>query len=204
MSIQNPLGPLSYTNKDFESVYVELLDLVKKLTYKWDPSVSNESDPGVILLKLNALIADKINYNIDNNILECFPETVSQLSNARQLFAQLGYFMKWYRSASTIISMKYIGDKTDVPSYTIPKFTMVTDSEREIIYSIIGTSGTQEIDRSVSDVHLLTDGTISSAVVMEGVATTYSINGETNINVSHLDTKNRLYFDTNMVAENGI
>ena len=100
MSIQNPLGPLSYTNKDFESVYVELLDLVKKLTYKWDPSVSNESDPGVILLKLNALIADKINYNIDNNILECFPETVSQLSNARQLFAQLGYFMKWYRSAS--------------------------------------------------------------------------------------------------------
>lgn len=204
MSIQNPLGPLSYTNKDFESVYVELLDLVKKLTYKWDPSVSNESDPGVILLKLNALIADKINYNIDNNILECFPETVSQLSNARQLFAQLGYFMKWYRSASTIISMKYIGDKTDVPSYTIPKFTMVTDSEREIIYSIIGTSGTQEIDRSVSDVHLLTDGTISSAVVMEGVATTYSINGETNINVSHLDTKNRLYFDTNMIAENGI
>ena len=105
MSIQNPLGPLSYTNKDFESVYVELLDLVKKLTYKWDPSVSNESDPGVILLKLNALIADKINYNIDNNILECFPETVSQLSNARQLFAQLGYFMKWYRSASTIISI---------------------------------------------------------------------------------------------------
>lgn len=204
MSIQNPLGPLSYTNKDFESVYVELLDLVKKLTYKWDPSVSNESDPGVILLKLNALIADKINYNIDNNILECFPETVSQLSNARQLFAQLGYFMKWYKSASTIVSLKYIGEETDISSYTIPKFTMVTDTEREKIYSIIGTSSTQEIDRSVSDVHLLTDGSVSSALVMEGVATVYSINGETNINVSHLDTNNRLYFDTNLVSENGI
>ena len=60
MNTQNPLGPLSYTDTDFESVYVELLDLVKQLTYKWDPSVSNESDPGVILLKLNALIADKI------------------------------------------------------------------------------------------------------------------------------------------------
>lgn len=204
MSVQNPLGPLSYTNKDFESVYVELLDLVKKLTYKWDPSVSNESDPGVILLKLNALIADKVNYNIDSNILECFPETVSQLSNARQLFAQLGYFMKWYQSASTIVSLKYIGAETSVPSYTIPKFTMVTDTERAIIYSIIGTSTSNSTDVTVSDVQLLTDGTVSSVLVMQGVATTYSINGETTINVSHLDTKNRLYFDTNMIAENGV
>lgn len=204
MSVQNPLGPISYTDKDFESVYVELLDLVKQLTYKWDPSVSNESDPGVILLKLNAIIADKINYNIDSNILECFPETVSQLPNARQLFAQLGYNMKWYQSAGTIASLKYIGNETNVPSYTIPKFTMITDSEREIIYSIIGSTTTDSTDVTVSDVQLLTDGTVSSVLVMEGVATNYSINGESNINVSHLDTKNRLYFDTNMVAENGI
>lgn len=204
MSIQNPLGPISYTDKDFESVYVELLDLVKQLTYKWDPSVSNESDPGVILLKLNAIIADKINYNIDSNILECFPETVAQLSNARQLFAQLGYMMKWYQSASTIVSLKYIGNETSVPSYTIPKFTMLTDTEREVIYSIIGATTTSSTDVAVTDVQLLTDGTISSALIMEGVATNYSINGETNINVSHLDTKNRLYFDTNMVAENGV
>lgn len=204
MSVQNPLGPISYTDKDFESVYVELLDLVKQLTYKWDPSVSNESDPGVILLKLNAIIADKINYNIDSNILECFPETVSQLPNARQLFAQLGYNMKWYRSAGTIASLKYIGNETSVPSYTIPKFTMITDSEREIIYSIIGSTTTNSTDATVSDVQLLTDGTVSSVLVMEGVATNYSINGESNINVSHLDTKNRLYFDTNMVAENGV
>ena len=70
MNVKNPLSPISYTNKDFESVYIELLDLVKKLTYKWDPSLSNESDPGVILLKLNALIADKIDYNVDSNILQ--------------------------------------------------------------------------------------------------------------------------------------
>nr|DAU00280.1 MAG TPA: Baseplate wedge protein [Bacteriophage sp.] len=50
---------------------------MKKLTYKWDPSISNESDPGVILLKLNAIIADKNNYNIDKNILETFPLSVT-------------------------------------------------------------------------------------------------------------------------------
>lgn len=204
MNIKNPLGPISYTDKDFESIYVELLDLVKQLTYKWDPSVSNESDPGVILLKLNALIADKINYNIDTNILECFPETVSQLQNARQLFSQLGYNMKWYESASTIASLKYIGDDIGVPSITIPKFTMLTDTEREVTYVIIGTSSTDIDDITVSDVQLLTDGTVSSVLVMEGVSTNYSINGDTTINVSHLDTKNRLYFDTNMVAENGV
>ena len=41
----------SYTNKDFQTIYPELLDLVPKLTDKWAPMNSNESDPGVVLLK---------------------------------------------------------------------------------------------------------------------------------------------------------
>ena len=64
MSNEKELSNTSYTNKDFQSIYPELLDLVKKLTNKWDPSLSNESDPGVVLLKLNALIADKNNYKL--------------------------------------------------------------------------------------------------------------------------------------------
>ena len=79
----NPLSNLSYTNKDFNAIFVEQLDLIKKLTYKWDPSISNESDPGVILLKVNAIIADKNNYNIDKNVLENFPETLTQDISAR-------------------------------------------------------------------------------------------------------------------------
>ena len=87
------ISNISYTNKDFQTIYTELLDLVKKLTSKWDPSMSNESDPGVILLKLNALIADKNNYNIDKNVLECFPLSVTQEGNARKLYDSLGYNM---------------------------------------------------------------------------------------------------------------
>ena len=75
--IVSPLQSISYTKKDFQTIYPELLDLVKELTNKWDPSISNESDPGVILIKLNALIADKCNYNIDKNVLECFPLSVT-------------------------------------------------------------------------------------------------------------------------------
>ena len=99
------ISNMSYTSRDFNTIYPELLDLVKKITYKWDPSISNESDPGVILLKLNAIIADKCNYNIDKNVLECFPLSVTQESNARQLYEQLGYFMHWYRSATTQVAL---------------------------------------------------------------------------------------------------
>lgn len=40
----------SYTNKDFRSIWPELLELVNDLTDSWDPNNSNEADPGVALL----------------------------------------------------------------------------------------------------------------------------------------------------------
>ena len=73
----NPLSNLSYTNKDFQTIYPELIEVVKKLSVKWDPSISNESDPGVLLIKLNAILADRDSYNIDKNVLECFPLSVT-------------------------------------------------------------------------------------------------------------------------------
>ena len=81
------LSNLSYTNKDFARIYPELLDLASKISYRWDPSKSDESDPGVVLLKLAALIGDKNNYNIDKNILELFPASVTQDRNDRFLIS---------------------------------------------------------------------------------------------------------------------
>ena len=95
MLSDNLLTNMSYTNKSFQDVYEEMLDLAGKISYRWNPKESNESDPGVVLLKLCAILADKLNYNIDKNVLECFPVSVTQESNARELFAQLGYYMPW-------------------------------------------------------------------------------------------------------------
>ena len=61
------ISNMSYTNKDFGTIYPELLELAQKLSYKWDPTTSDESDPCVVLLKLAAIVADKNNYNIDKN-----------------------------------------------------------------------------------------------------------------------------------------
>ena len=205
---ERELSNLSYTNKDFSTIYPELLDLAKKLSYKWDPTTSNESDPGVVLLKLAALMADKTNYNIDKNILELFPLSVSQDTNARQIFEQCGYCMKYYQAATTNVTLqirsepelKDITYETDEDKaaatrrYEIPRFTMVTNSDSTNVYTItepvfVDTRGYGE--------------TVSTEV-MQGVSMHYAINGDTLITAENLDYNKRLYFTEQNVAENGI
>ena len=202
----NPAQNISYTNKDFSTLFAEQLDLVKQLTYKWDPSISNETDPGVILLKLNAIIADKCNYNIDKGVLECMPLSVTQLQNARQLFDQLGYSMRWYRGATVKVNLKWIDDE-DVSdlSYTIPAFTLVSDADSTVLYTLIGpyVNGLND-SFSVGDMQLSKNGQITSFKAIQGVPVKYNINGETIITTQHLDGDNRIYFDDVAVAENGI
>ncbi len=206
------LSNLSYTNKDFNAVYTELLDLVPKISYKWDPTVSDESDPGVVLLKIAALMTDKLNYNIDKNILELFPLSVTQLNNARQIFDQCGYSMRYYQSAYVDVSMaltqepeitednaEALGfdiEKIDKPEnvrvYHIPRFTMVSDSENNFVYTLI------------EDVDLTSNGETVQVGALQGVATEYTINGDKLITVENLDYNRRLYFTENDIAENGI
>ena len=197
-SVQNT----SYTAKDFQTIFPELLDLVSQLTNKWDPSSSNESDPGVILLKLDALIADKLNYAIDKNTLECFPLSVTQLRNARQLYNQLGYRMKWYQSATTQVSMSYSGEESSTNYVDIPAFTMVSDENTSKIYTLIGPHS--EGDYHVASSRLLFDSSVISFDAIEGVALDYEINSSKDITVSNLDNNNRLYFNISDIAENGI
>ena len=189
----NPLSSMSYTNKDFRAIYEELLDLVKKLTYKWDPSISNESDPGVILLKLNAIIGDKNNYNIDKNILEAFPETVTQEVSARSMYKQLAYNMPWYQSATTTVTFKWTGrDLAANELMTIPRYTMLTNSDNSIIYTL------------VEDVSFRLNSVVSTGRVIQGVINDLSINGATDLHLNNIDYNNRIYLNDYSVAENGI
>ena len=196
MNNTNPLSNQSYINKDFQTIYPELLDLIKKLTYKWDPTISNESDPGVLLVKLNAIIADKNNYNIDKNLLECFPDSVTQDSNARKLYEQLGYNMHWYKSAYDTIGMKWKSEKlligSEVLSYPLPQFSMICDEDNETVYTTL-----ERLD-------VPTDGSAVYVEAMQGVVKDYAMGTVTLINQSFLTENNRLYFPITNVAENGI
>ncbi len=129
------ISPISYTNKDFRAIYEELLNLINDLTDRWDPKSTNESDPGLVLVKLKAFLADKLNYNIDKNILENFPSQATQRGNAQKLYDILGYGMKYYQSAVTTVTMRYnrgnnpgIYSVSNKGAYTIPAFTQLTDT----------------------------------------------------------------------------
>lgn len=197
------ISNISYTNKDFRSIYPELIDLVKKLTNKWDPEITNESDPGLILLKLNAIIADKNNYNIDKNILEAFPLSVTQYGNARKIYDILGYKMKWYRSATTTLSM--VSNYDDLTSLTFkspgsgnivfPIFTMFSNDSGDNVYTLTKTVTASNLAKGIPQTDL---------PVIEGTNYAYELNGDTLITLNHLDADLRLYFKEPYIAENGI
>ena len=59
------LTQISPTKRDFYQIWTELLDVSKKLSERWDPTSTNETDPGIVLLKVLTACTDKLNYNID-------------------------------------------------------------------------------------------------------------------------------------------
>ena len=144
MLTQNEINSLSLspTKKDFVQIWNELLEVAGKLSERWDPTSTNESDPGIVLLKALTGIADKLNYNIDKNILEAFMPTAAQEDSMHKLCDMLGYNMKYYRSAETDVTIKYYNsDPSDeettamtAPGQLIPKFTVITNSDKDISY----------------------------------------------------------------------
>ena len=130
---------LSPTKKDFVQIWNELLEVAGKLSERWDPTSTNESDPGIVILKALTGIADKLNYNIDKNTLEAFMPTAAQEDSMRKLCDMLGYNIKYYRSAETTVTVKYHNSDPSADEDTalrngllIPKFTVITDSDKDI------------------------------------------------------------------------
>lgn len=94
---------LKYTSKDYESIASDLLDAISALTGTW--TSREEGDPGIVLVKLMSAVGDMLSYNFDKQALEYYAPTVTQRKNAAKLFALVGYYMKWYRSAMTQVTL---------------------------------------------------------------------------------------------------
>ena len=197
---EKSLSNISFINKDFESLWSELLALVPKLTAKWNPSEANESDPLAVLLKLITVAQDKVNYNIDKNILELFPLSLTQQVSAFNVYDALGYNFEWYRSATSSAKQKNIAitcsslpeDIKEKSSIKIPIFTQLSTGNNEIVYTL-----TKSIDFTTANQTEFAD-------VVQGSCTDYLINNVDIITSANLDSNNRLYFIESNVAENGI
>lgn len=186
----------SYTNKDFESIYTELLEYAEKISNRFSPTSSNESDPFIILLKLMAFVADKVNYNVDKNILERFLLSCTQESSMRDITEMLGYNMHYYRASKTQVIFKYAfpDDVQDDERFNIkiPQFSTVATDDNSCQYITLADT---EINKTTG---------ISTVVdVMQGKLQTLTVLGNSSIQLENL-TDNRLYFPELYVAENGV
>lgn len=120
---------LSYTSRDYNSIYNELLNSIPLLTKEWD--ANDENDPGVVLIKLMSMLGDMLSFMQDKNALEVYPRTVLQRANAQQIFRLVGYKMRWYRSAKVKIQ---ITNNNSFPVY-IGRFATFYTRESDIYYT---------------------------------------------------------------------
>ena len=191
----------SYTNKDFESVYLELLSTAEKISTRFSPTSANEADPFISLLKLVAAVTDKVNYNVDKNILERFLLSCTQEQSMRQLTQYLGYKMRGYQSAETTVVFKVNFNSIDaeqaegddpIAEVDIPIYSIVTDGDSIQYITLEATS----IPRA--------SGISKEIPVIQGKLKELTVLGKNVIQLENLDSNNRIYFPELMVAENGI
>lgn len=201
LEIQNT----SYTNKDFSQIYPEQLDIIKKITNKWDPETTNESDPGIVLTKLNAFIGDKLNYNVDKNILERFAPSATQETSMNKIAELIGYNRNYYISATSKISFRYTGtwpqinENSDVSIIRIKSFDTELKTEDNIVYTLL-----QDIELS-KDIKIVTDiPAIQGSLKVLNVFNSSLNITTTKLHLYNLDTNNRLYFPDVEVAQNGV
>jgi hypothetical protein len=195
---------LSPTKKDFVQIWNELLDVAGKLSERWDPTSTNESDPGIVILKALTGIADKLNYNIDKNTLEAFMPTAAQEDSMRKLCEMLGYNIKYYQSAETDVTIKYHSSEPSDDEYKvmyegdgvlISRFTVITNSDKDISYFTTNT-----VDRYIS-----AKSPVVTLPCMEGqIVKCESINDNNVITINQITENNRFYLPEVYIAENGI
>ena len=197
----------SYVNKDFGVIYPEVLDTTKTLTDRWDPETSNESDPGIVLLKLLSFIADKNNYNIDKNALENFMLSATQESSMRKLCDMMGYSMNYYVAPSVKLTISYLGEglnnKGEPISFKALSTVFGSSDENETVeYVLIQDCNLQESNKPLERIAL--QGKLKVLNVNTSGTETSTNESLSTIQLSNLDDNNRIYFPETNVAQNGV
>lgn len=136
-------GVVNYTSRDYESIMKDFWDLVPKMTELWRPEA--DADPGVVLGKFLASVADMLGVNTDWLANEMFAPSVSQRKNAEKLFGLIGYNLGWYTAARTEVTIKNTSENQLKLDFgfnganfsTLNAYTDITNQSRVITYNIL-------------------------------------------------------------------
>ena len=95
-------GLISYTSRDYDSIMEEFWAIVPKLTDLWKPEA--DADPGVVLGKFLASVADMLGVSTDYLANEIFAPSVVQRKDAEKIFGLIGYDLGFYTAARTEVT----------------------------------------------------------------------------------------------------
>lgn len=189
---------LSPTKKDYYQIWNELMDLADKISDRWSPASTNESDPGIVLLKALTAIADKLNYNIDKNTLEAFMPSATQEESMRKLTEMMGYTMKYYRAATCDVNFTFkdTAEKTlssfGAAGIYFPRFVNLKNTDEDINYV------------TLEEFTISSNEPVRRIAAAEGVLRVCETENDNIISMLHLDDNQRYYFPEVAVAENCI
>jgi hypothetical protein len=173
------------------------MELADKISERWSPASTNESDPGVVLLKVLTAVADKLNYNIDKNTLEAFMPSATQEDSMRKLTEMMGYDMKHYQSATGKATITYkSSNEKSLKDYFegiyFPKFVNLKNEDEDVNYVTLE-EFTLQANQDSRDV-----------AIIEGELVECETNNDNIITALHLDDLNRYMLPEYAIAENGI
>lgn len=156
-------GLVNYTSRDYNSLVEEFFNLVPKLTDLWTPEA--DSDPGVVIGKYVASVAEMLGINLDWAVNEMYAPTVSQRKNAEKLFSLIGYNLGYYTAARTEITFTNNLDSPVELDFgfnganfcTVTADTDITNQSRIITYNILPGSSSYGDAQSRNIRNVLTD-----------------------------------------------
>ena len=141
-------GLVKYTSRDYTSIMEDFWDLVPKMTELWKPEA--DADPGVVMGKFLASVADMLGVNLDSLATEVFAPSVRQRKDAERLFSLIGYELGWYTAARTEVTFTNNTDGYITFDFgfngsnfsTLNAYTDITNQSRVITYNILPLTNT--------------------------------------------------------------
>lgn len=190
---------LSYTSRDFNSIYEDLVNAIPSLTKLW--TSKDENDPGIVLVKLIASLGDNLSYYLDKTALELYPDSVTQRKNAQKIFKLIGYKMMGYVSAQTTVTItnKLLDGMTTERIEEAGKSSNVYISQYSVLKTKDGANSYIIMDSGVipaGDAGSTTNKKTFRAV--EGVMASETFSGST------VNSKNRYYLGCSYIDEANI
>lgn len=144
---------IKYTSRDYDSILSDFFDIIPAISELWKPEA--DADPGVVLAKYLASVADMLGINLDWLANEVYAPSVSQRKNAEKVFGLIGYTLGFYTAAKTEVTFTNNSNEfirldfgfNGANFSTLNAYSDITNQSRIITYNILpltNTFGTTE------------------------------------------------------------